>query len=275
MLKPLIKWAGGKRQIMPHLLASLPDHWETYFEPFAGGLALLVELHNAGNLSKAVISDTNPELINLYVTVKDYPEELIEALGELGDGNHQNTYYERRDWFNEIRDLDENAVKRAALFLYLNRHSYNGLWRVNSSGEFNVPFGKYRNPTLPSAGQIREFSEMLRNVRIMLCDFREAIQTITPDDFAYFDPPYFPVSRTAAFTDYTRGGFGTSEQVRLMETCRNLEKAGIRFLVSNSFSEKIADLYEGFIIRRIEAKRSINSKSDLRSGHSELLISDF
>jgi DNA adenine methylase len=275
MLKPLVKWAGGKRQLLPELIKRIPKKWETYYEPFVGGGALLVELYNRRKLKTAVISDLNEELINLYNVIKTKPVELIRKL-KIGDfRNEKSVYYMSRDRFNEIIGDPKYEVERASLFLYLNRHCYNGLWRVNKSGKFNVPFGRYRNPRIPSEKMIMEFSKLLENVKILNVDFERAIEAAKSGDFVYFDPPYQPVSETAYFTDYTSHGFDYSEQKRLAKVAKKLSKKGVFIMISNSNTEEIRELYTGFNVAVVEANRFINSKADRRKGASELIITNY
>ena len=274
-MKPLVKWAGGKRQLIPALVKYLPVSWNRYFEPFSGGLALLVELHNRGMLAEAVIGDTNPELINLYFTVKKLPANLVSAISGLNIRNEAQFYYGIRERFNSLLGDGNSAVERAAMFLYLNRHGYNGLWRVNSKGEFNVPFGRYGNPSLPSAEHVYQFSEMLRGVDILLGDFSSVIESAKKGDFVYFDPPYFPLSKSSSFTHYSRDGFGYSDQSRLLELCRKLHVTGVRFLLSNSYSKEMTDLFSEFNVARVEASRFINSAADRRTGHYEILVTNY
>jgi len=219
MLKPLVKWAGGKRQLLPELTKRLPEKWKTYYEPFVGGGALLIELYKKKMLKSAVISDLNEELINLYCVVKNRPYELIEMLSNADFKNEKETYLKLRERFNEIIGNPEYSIERAALLLYLNKHCYNGLWRVNKAGKFNVPFGRYKNPSMPSRKHILEFSSMLKSVEILNLDFEKAVSFASEGDFVYFDPPYQPVSETAYFTDYTSTGFDYSEQKRLAKVC--------------------------------------------------------
>ncbi len=274
-MRPLIKWAGGKRQIMSQIVKYLPLQWEHYYEPFAGGLALLVELHGRGQLGDSTISDSNPELINLYRVMKDRPHELAEALASPDFRNEENSYYRTRERFNSILGKEEHCIERAATFIYLNRHAYNGLWRVNRRGEFNVPFGKYVNPTLPDRNQIKEFSLMLKNVAIVQGDFQTAVEGIGPLDFVYFDPPYIPLTSTARFTDYTNTGFGPDDQERLLSVCGELDRKGVRFMLSNSYSRQNEEFYGEFTTIKVEARRNISCKSSQRAGHHELLVLNY
>ncbi len=273
-MKPLLKWAGGKRQIIQHIVKLLPASWNRYYEPFAGGLALLSELGNRGLVSSAIISDTNPELINLYRQVKDSAEALIKTVSEYGFENEKDYYYQTRSKFNEIIGKNDRKLERAAIMLYLNRFGYNGLWRVNSKGSFNVPFGKYVNSHLPSRDQILQFSELLKKVDIALEDFQTIALSAKKGDLVYFDPPYFPVSHTAYFTDYTAGGFSMKDQRRLYETCQELNKEGVNFILSNSHSQELLDMYREFQCFKIESRRNINSASNKRKGHFDLLVAN-
>ncbi len=275
MVKPLVKWAGGKRQIVPTLMRLLPPKWETYYEPFAGGAALLCELHNTNRLKRGVISDTNDALIGLYRIVKEKPQGLIEELSRIEFTNDKKSYLKARAEFNRIRKNSQSAIKTAALFIYLNRHSFNGLWRVNKSGDHNVPFGNYDNPLLPDRDQIMEFSNLLERVQILSTDFSETVMGAREGDFVYFDPPYFPVSRTANFTTYTSTGFYEMDQEKLLSTCLQMERKGVHFMLSNSDTEKTRDMFSAFTCRTVPTNRSINSRGSLRTGFTELIITDY
>ena len=274
-MKPLLKWAGGKRQLLGQLISRLPPKWNTYYEPFVGGGALLCELYNLGLLRRAVISDLNRELINFYRVVQSSPDKLADALCDDRFKNDRASYLAIRDRFNAIRSSPGRDIERAALFCYLNRHCYNGLWRVNQSGEFNVPFGRYKKPSMPTADQIAGFSRMLANVEIMDVDFAEAVKGARAFDFVYFDPPYQPVSKTAYFTGYTAGGFDAKDQARLAELCRRLRERGVYVMVSNSNMPEIRRLYEGFEIEVVGANRSINSRASRRKGTAEVIMTSY
>jgi len=275
MLKPLVKWAGGKRQLLSELVKRLPENWKTYYEPFVGGGALLIELYRRKLLNSAVISDLNEELINLYNVVKNNPHELIETLKNEEFKNEKDAYLKLRERFNDIIGNPEQRIERAALFLYLNKHCYNGLWRVNKAGKFNVPFGRYKNPNMPSQKLILEFSNMLRSVEILNVDFERAVLSANEGDFVYFDPPYQPVSETAYFTDYTSNGFDYSEQRRLAKVCKKLTERGVYFMVSNSNTDEIKRLYDDFNIFVVNANRFINSKADKRTGATEVIVTNY
>ena len=272
-LKPILKWAGGKRQILPYLLKYLPDDFNTYYEPFAGGLALLIELFNQNRIKKAVISDINKDLINLYRIIKEKPYDLISRLKEIPFKNNREDYYSARKLFNSIEP--EENVTRAALLLYLNRHGYNGLYRVNSKGEFNVPFGRYDNPSLPDEDNIVKFHEMLKSCEILNLDFAEAVKMARRSDFVYFDPPYMPLNETSYFTDYTSGGFSERDQERLALVFKKLSSEGVFVIQSNSDNQFIRQLYAEYNIVEIEARRNINSNASKRGSVKELIILNY
>ena len=274
-VKPVVKWAGGKRQILPKMLINLPEQWNRYFEPFAGGAAMFLALRNTNLMKSAIIGDSNSELVNLYLEIRDNPEGLNSTIGSIKYTNERQSYTSARAKFNTIKGSEDSKTERAALFLYLNRHCFNGLWRVNSNGNFNVPFGKYRNPSIPNPEEIMKFSGSLQDVEIRCGDFQSTVAGIQPGDFVYFDPPYEPVSRTSSFTSYTKAGFPFSEQKRLSDLCRRLDGMGSYFMVSNSYSTDIMELYSEFKIKEIEAKRVINSDSHGRTGITELMITNY
>lgn len=272
-LKPILKWAGGKRQILPYLLQYIPKDFNNYYEPFAGGLALLIELYNRGRIKKAIISDINKDLINLYEIIKEKPYELISAIKEIPFKNNKDDYYQARKLFNSLEP--HKNVSRAALLLYLNRHGYNGLYRVNSKGEFNVPFGRYNNPSLPDEEDIIKFHEMLKSCEILNLDFEDAVRSAQRSDFVYFDPPYMPLNETSYFTDYTSGGFSEQEQKRLASVFKKLSNKGVFVMQSNSNNEFIRQLYAEYNIVEIEARRNINSNASKRGPVKELLVLNY
>ena len=265
--RPFVKWAGGKRQIIGDLLLRVPREFGTYFEPFLGGGALLFEL----TPERAVVGDINYELINAYLVVRDRVEDLIEDLKR-----HRN----ERDYYYRIRSLDPESldpVKRASRFIYLNRTCYNGLWRVNSKGQFNVPFGRYRNPKICDEENLRAVSEYLRSteVKIIHGDYREVLRTAGRGDFVYLDPPYAPVSDTSKFTEYVSGGFTEEDQVELAKVFRDLDSRGCLVMVSNSDTPLVRDLYRGYLIEEVRANRFINCVARRRSNHRELIIRNY
>jgi DNA adenine methylase len=275
MIRPLIKWAGGKRQLLSRLEARLPDRWGTYYEPFIGGGALLAELASQGRLTDAVIGDLNPELINFYSIVKNKPEKLLLALSHEKFRNDEVSFNHLKAEFNSLIGTRKRAVDRAALLVYLNKHSFNGLWRVNRKGKYNVPFGRHAKLTLPTAEPLMKFSSMLRDVTIYKDDFARVVRTAQEGDFVYFDPPYHPLSRTANFTDYTMTGFGFAEQERLCRVFTKLSDKGVFVMLSNSKMPDIEELYKDFSIQTVEAKRFINCNGERRSGTFEIIVTNY
>jgi DNA adenine methylase len=275
VIVPLIKWAGGKRQLRTQLIDRLPDDWGTYFEPFIGGGALLVELANLGRLDGAVIGDKNPELVNLYSVVRKKPEALIAELSDEKFRNTEASFNHLKAEFNTLIGTKKEAIARAALLVYLNKHSFNGLWRVNRKGQYNVPFGKHAHLSLPSSSSILKFSRMLADVTVRNADFARIVQKAGKGDFVYFDPPYHPISKTASFTDYTTGGFTFSDQERLARLFGRLSDKGVSVMLSNSKSPEIEALYEDFTIHTVEAKRYINCNGLKRSGTFEIIVTSY
>ena len=274
LIRPLLKWAGGKRQLVPHLLRLVPGKIETYYEPFAGGLALFCALHDESSPARSVLSDLNRDLVGFYRVVRDRPEELIENITASHFENESTFFYRMRDQFNSGTGASSDPVGKAASLLYLNRHCFNGLYRVNAQNEFNVPFGRYKNPSLPDAEDIMKFSQVLQNSIIKAIDFEAAIKDARPGDFVYLDPPYIPLSRTSRFTEYTETGFSFEDQKRLIRLCRDMASRGIDFILSNSISDKLIDMTEGLSMIKVPARRSINSIPERRMGHSECIITN-
>ncbi|AFY70151.1 DNA adenine methylase [Thalassoporum mexicanum PCC 7367] len=272
--KPFLKWAGGKRQLIAKIQEFIPASFNTYFEPFVGGGAVLFDLQP----TQVVINDRNAELINCYRVIKDSVEALITQL-ELHKA--QNT----KDYYYQIRQLDRQSsfslehdnIARAARIIYLNKTCYNGLFRVNSRGQFNVPFGKYAAPAIVEPEVLRAVSAYLNQnqVTIVNTDFADALAQARSGDFVYFDPPYDPVSDTASFTKYGASGFGREEQTRLREVFGQLDRCGCKLLLSNAQTEFIQELYQGFSCAVVSATRSINSNTKKRGRINEVLISNF
>ncbi len=269
---PVVKWVGGKRQLIPEIEKYIPSHYTTYYEPFVGGGAVLFHLQP----KKVVVNDVNEELINLYQVIKDNVDELIEDLKR-----HKN----EPDYFYKIRELDRDmeeykslsSVERASRIHYLNKTCYNGLFRVNSQGQFNTPFGRYKNPNIVNEITLRAVSKYFNSANIIFkCgDFEEAVKWARKGSFIYFDPPYDPVSDTSSFTGYDKGGFDGKEQKRLKELCDRLDDRGINFLLSNSETEFILGLYKDYKIEIVHAKRSINSKGHKRGVVNEVLVRNY
>lgn len=274
MITPLLKWAGGKRQLLAELGSRLPDTWNTYYEPFVGGGAMLVHLYNTGLLEKAVVSDLNSELINLYSVVRKKPGDLIEILAGEKFQNEEDAFNALKAEFNRLTGSPGNEVERAALLIYLNKHGFNGLWRVNKKGKFNVPFGRHARRNLPSPDSLKKFSDMLRLVKLVNADFEKVTKPATKGDFIYFDPPYHPLSRTASFTDYNSNGFCFADQERLAKLCRKLDRKGVCFMLSNSKVPEVEELYKDFRVDTVPAKRFINCNGERRSGAFEIIVTN-
>lgn len=269
---PVLKWVGGKRQLMNEIVKLLPKTYTTYYEPFIGGGAVLFELQP----NKAVINDVNGELINLYNVIKYDVELLIEDLRK-----HENT----PEYFYEIRERDRDRneyeklseVEKASRIVYLNKTCFNGLFRVNKAGEFNSPFGKYKNPNIVDEVTLRAVSKYFNkaDIKILNGDFESSLKGIRKGSFVYLDPPYDPVSNSANFTGYDKGGFNRDEQIRLKKLCDKLNKRGVKFLLSNSATEFIKDLYKDYDITVVKAKRAINSNGNARGEVDEVLVRNY
>lgn len=270
MTDPILKWAGGKRQLLPEILGLFPSKYQdlTYHEPFVGSGAVFFKI----NPKKGSINDINPDLINLFKIVRDKPEKLIQKASEYP--YNKDVYYMLRDRFNEEKLSD---LERASLFLYFNKTGFNGLYRVNSKGKFNVPFGRYTNPTIVPETKIRQASRLLKDINILNTDFTYIVDYANEGDLCYFDPPYEPVSETAYFTSYSPDGFDLNEQIRLCDTCVKLHDKGVYFVLSNSHVKQIVDMYsehKGFTLKVVEARRSINSNADKRGPVKEILVTN-
>ena len=263
--KPFVKWAGGKGQLVEDLAAHLPENYSAYHEPFVGGGALFFHLAPA----TAFLSDLNEELINAYLVVKNDCDALIRSLRK-----HKN----ERAYYYEMRALDPDTldpVERASRFIYLNKTCYNGLYRVNKQGKFNVPYGRYKNPVYADEAQLRLASKVLANADIKVADFEIVLEQARPGDFVYFDPPYQPISATANFTSYTRDAFDESQQKRLAAVFRELDRRGCYLMLSNSDSPLVRELYSQFRIETVMAKRYINCKGERRGAIPEALVLNY
>lgn len=272
LIVPVLKWAGGKRKLLQDILKYVPDKFSVYYEPFLGGGAVLLNLKP----SKAVVNDINEELITVYTVIRDSVEELIEDLKR-----HKN----EEDYFYKIRSRDRDreeynklsSIEKASRVIYLNKTCYNGLFRVNQCGEFNSPFGRYKNPDIVNDVALRTLSNYLNkeNITLRCGDFEKAVKGIREDSFVYFDPPYDPVSDSSNFTGYYSGGFGRAEQIRLKQLCDKLNQKGVKFLLSNSSTGFITDLYKDYNITIVQASRAINSKGEKRGKVDEVLVRNY
>ncbi len=264
---PFLKWAGGKRQLISQMDKFFPKNFNKYVEPFIGGGAVFFHLLP----NNSIISDNNPDLINCYKVIKEDVEDLIISLKK--HKYEKNYYYEIRALDRDCKKFAElSDVDKASRSIYLNKSGYNGLYRVNNKGLFNVPFGRHNNPKICDEKNLRNVSQILKNVEIFMGSFEICLDYAKKDDFVYLDPPYFPLSDTALFTSYTKRSFDKSSQIRLFEVFKELNRRGCNLMLSNSYSEFILDLYKDFKIITLKAKRNINSNSQKRGLIKEVLI---
>lgn len=272
--RPFIKWAGGKGQLLPELSRRLPAHFRRYHEPFVGGAALFFHLYGTERLKGgAVLSDYNPELILCYQIIRDDVESLIEALG-VHERNHSQEYFlEVRSWDRQPNFMQRHPVERVARTIFVNRTCYNGLYRLNRKGQFNAPFGHYKNPLICDPENLRAVSRALTHVELRNGDFADVLTQAEPGDLVYFDPPYVPVSATASFTHYTGQTFGEAAQRRLAEVFFALAERGVFAMLSNSYTPLVRELYVGKAATHdiVLASRKINCDG-LKRGHVEELI---
>lgn len=275
---PFLKWAGGKARLAPVVLGRAPERFGRYHEPFLGGGAVFFAFAGAGRAPGPHLGDANPALISCYRSVRDDPEGVIAALGTLeerylalGTEEHAGRYYEVR------ASRPEGAAASAARLIFLNRTGYNGLYRENSRGEFNVPHGRYVRPRILDRDGLRAASRALAGATLRAGDFEQACAAATAGDFIYLDPPYQPLTATARFTAYTRSAFGEAEQERLRDAFEQLTRAGVAALLSNSDHERIRELYgeRGFGFETVLMSRAINSVGSGRAPIPELLIDNF
>ena len=267
---PFLKWAGGKRQLLAHIAPLLPERIDTYFEPFLGGAAVFFRLAAEGRFRRAVLADANPELVMCYQAIRDDVDAVIDALGEFRNNRAQYYRVRRRD------PAKLSPTARAARLIYLNRCGYNGLYRVNSSGQFNVPFGRYRRPIICDEGRLRAASAALQNADLRCDDFANTLKRVGRHDFVYLDPPYVPLSPTASFTAYAKRVFGAADQQRLADALRAMGTRKVPALLSNSDCGTTRELYRGFDrIDRVPARRAINSVGERRGPVDELLVRSF
>ena len=270
-LRPFLKWAGGKRQLVPELLKYVPAAYDRYYEPFIGGGALLLRLQPGA----AVISDRNSELINCYQVVKHSVDDLLKNLQQ--HYNDAAYFYEVRGWDRQAEFASKTSVQRAARIIFLNKTCYNGLFRVNSKGQFNAPFGRYKNPTIADETVLRNVSQYLNQAEVTICqmDFAAAVAEAGHNDFVYFDPPYDPVSPTASFTAYDSNRFDRNEQQRLKTVVDELSARNCKVLLSNAYTDFIQELYQNYRCVRVSATRAINSKATKRGKVDEILVMNY
>jgi DNA adenine methylase len=266
---PFLKWAGGKSQLLTTFDKFYPKSFNRYFEPFLGGGAVFFSLAARYDGLKATISDCNDELINCYLMVRDQPDEVIEELRE-----HRNDIH----YFYKIRSLnaeDLDEAERAARMIFLNKTCFNGLYRVNRKGQFNVPFGRYKNPKLVDSQNLYAVSRVLSNAQIVCQPFEKVVAKARQNDFVYLDPPYHPLNSTSNFTGYTKGAFNFADQERLANVFKSLSQKGCFVMQSNSDIPAIRELYSGFRIETVQANRAINCNGDKRGRVNELIILNY
>lgn len=291
--KPFIKWVGGKSQLIDQLDEKLPadfDNWHnvTYIEPFVGGGAMLFYmLQRYPNIRQAVINDINPDLTTCYKTVRDHAQLLVESLKDM-----EQTYLsihdeeQRKEFFLTIRERyngkSADAIENTTMFFFLNRTCFNGLYRVNKKGLFNVPFGRYKNPTICDPDTIRKDSELLQRVEILTGDFEKTFTHAQGQTFFYFDPPYRPLSNTSSFNSYVKEAFNDDAQIRLKTYCDRISDKGHEFMLSNSDSRSknteddfFDQLYAAYHIDRVWASRSINSNPEKRGKLTEIVVRNY
>lgn len=292
-VRPFLKWAGGKTQLLPQIQMALPANLSgrknlTYLEPFIGsGAVMFWILQKFTNIKKAIINDINPDLINAYIVIKKQPAQLVSALLNLQEqyssyaeeADKKQFFLEKREKFNQ---RDSTMIENTSLLIFLNRTCFNGLYRVNNARKFNVPFGRYSNPKICDTENIQAVSALLQNVTILNGDYQETLNHAGKNAFFYFDPPYKPLNKTSSFNAYSSEIFNDEQQERLAHFCSELNAKGHQWLLSNSDMKNenednhyFDNLYSGFNIKRVKAKRMINSDSSKRGEINEVLISNY
>ena len=270
-ISPFLKWAGGKRQLLPEIRKHIPQNMNTYYEPFVGAGAVFLDLQ----FNNVVINDINSELINCYNVIKNNPEELIKELSKFK--NSEEEFYKIRNWDREENYNKRSSVEKAARTIYLNKTCFNGLYRVSSKGFFNVPYGKYKNPSFVNADNIRNLSKYFKsaNITFLNKDFSAVVEDAKEGDFIYFDPPYYPINKTSSFKSYSKDGFSQEDQIKLKKEIDTLTGRGVKVLMSNSCCDFIKNLYVGYKIIEIEANRNINALGSKRTPVKEVLIKNY
>ena len=286
--KPFLKWAGGKTQLLDEIRKYYPEKIEKYCEPFVGGGAVLFDILTKFQPKEVLINDINPELTNTYVQIKNNVNDLISLLS-LWQNNYlslemdarKEDYYEKRSRFNELILAKEDSVEKAALMIYLNKTCFNGLYRVNGKGLYNVPSGVYKNPAICNSENLRAVNKVLQNVQILTGSYSQTEEFITKKTFVYIDPPYRPLTQTSAFTSYSENSFTDKEQIELGNFITEISNKGAMVVASNSDPKNsdinddfFDDLYSKFEIERVSASRMINSNAKKRGAINELLISN-
>ena len=291
MCKPFVKWAGGKSQLLDEIRQKYPTNIEKYCEPFVGGGAVLFDILDKYAPKEVLINDINSELINTYIQIRDNSKELIVILNRykkkynsISEELRQDIYIKKRLEFNKLIAKCEQSelIKKAALFIFLNKTCFNGLYRVNSDGFYNVPKGNYKNPMICDEENLKQISKLLKNVKIKCGDFEKCESFVDNETFVYIDPPYRPLTSSAMFTSYSKEQFDDNEQVRLGKFINRINKVGARIVLSNSDPKNVDindnffdDLYKNYSISRINAKRMINSNAAKRGSITELLVANY
>lgn len=290
-VKPFVKWAGGKSQLLNEIRAKYPKKIDKYCEPFVGGGAVLLDVLANCHPKEVLINDINGELVNTYSQIKNNVDKLIKMLSEMqesfwskNDIDRKGMYTSKRDRFNDIKVNGDDKInlEKAALFIFLNKTCFNGLYRVNRKGLFNVPIGSYKNPPICDAENLKNISKLLQNVQIKCGDYSECEDFIDENTFVYIDPPYRPLTATASFTSYSENEFGDKEQIELGKFVDKISAKDAKVVVSNSDPKNsdendcfFDDLYSRYTIKRVSAKRMINSKASGRGSIKELIICNF
>lgn len=265
-----VKWAGGKKQLLGQLEQYFPKKFNKYFEPFIGGGAVAFHIIQNHRPEYIFVSDINEELINVYKMVQNNVESLIRELKKLKADHNKEKYYEIR----AINTKSLSPLQRASRFVYLNKTCFNGLYRVNSKGQFNVPIGSYKNPSIVNEEELREISSLLKGVDIKVMNFEEIAEHAGKNDFVYFDPPYYPLNK-GSFTTYTKGNFLEKEQESLAKVFEILDKKGCKILLSNSNTDFVKNLYKNYNINLVRANRMINSDSTKRGKINEIVVTNY
>ncbi|HWA72490.1 MAG TPA: DNA adenine methylase [Polyangiaceae bacterium] len=266
-LGPVLKWAGGKSQLLPWILARLPEQIDTYYEPFVGGGAVFFALASRQRFKRAVLGDRNPNLVAVYEALQKEPKRVIQRLKRYQESHSEEAYY-------KVREREPSSlVEKAARVIYLNKTGFNGLYRVNRSGEFNVPFGRYVNPRIVNEPRLMAVHETLKGVQIVTKDFEEVCREAKKGDAVYLDPPYLPVSTTSSFAEYHAEPFGLSEHKRLAKVFAQLSRRGVCAVLSNSDTPDTRRLFDGHRLETVAARRSINSNHKRRGPVDEILVS--
>jgi DNA adenine methylase len=264
---PVVKWVGGKTKLLPELLSRMPDKFNRYYEPFAGGAAMFFRIAP----KRGVLADSNNDLIGLYTAIANDVNAVIRRLQMHREAHDESHYYEVRTRWND-REVSWSTPERAAAFIYLNKTCFNGLWRVNRSGAFNVPIGRYTDPPICVPDTLRAAAQVLGRAEIRRTDYRGAVTDARAGDFVYFDPPYDPITPTANFTSYTADVFGADQQRELADLARSLVARGCKVMLSNHDTPFIRSIYKGMQIDRVKCARAINSNASKRGDVDEVIV---